>query len=41
MVIFFFFLDFVYLIMRDTEREKEAKTERENGGSMQGAQYGT
>ena len=34
-IFFFFFLkDFIYLFMRDTEREREA-------GSIQGARYGT
>ena len=30
----FFFLDFIYLFMKDTEREREAEGE---AGSMQGA----
>ena len=37
---FFFFKDFIYLFMRDTE--KEAETQAEGGaGSMQGARRGT
>ena len=35
-----FFKDFIYLFMRDTEREAETQAEGE-AGSMQGAQYGT
>ena len=37
---FFFFKDFVYLFMRDTEREAETQAEGE-AGSMQGARCGT
>ena len=37
---FFFFKDFIYLFMRDTQREAETKAEGE-AGSMQGAQCGT
>ena len=33
---------FIYLLMRDTEREREAETQEEGeAGSMQGAQRGT
>ena len=33
-----FFKDFIYLFMRDTEREREAETQAEGeAGSMQGA----
>ena len=42
--LFFFFLfkDFIYLLMRDTQREREAKTQAEGeAGSMQGARHGT
>ena len=35
----FFFKDFIYLFMRDTEREAETQAEGE-AGSMQGAQHG-
>ena len=43
--IFFYFLlffkDFIYLFMRDTEREGEAETQAEGeAGSMQGARCG-
>ena len=38
--IFFFFKDFIYLFMRDTEREAETQAEGE-AGSMQGTQCGT
>ena len=38
--IFFFFKDFIYLFMRDAQRETETQAERE-AGSMQGAQCGT
>ena len=35
---FIFFKDFIYLFMRDTEREKEAETQAEGeAGSIQGA----
>ena len=35
---FFFFKDFIYLLMRDTEREREAETQAGGeAGSMQGA----
>ena len=38
----FFFKDFIYLFMRDTEREREAETQAEGeAGSMQGARCGT
>ena len=37
---FFFFLSFIYLFMRDTQREAETQAEGE-AGSMQGAQHGT
>ena len=37
---FFFFLDFIYLFMRDTEREAETQAEGE-AGSMQGTPCGT
>ena len=34
----FFFKDFLYLFMKDTEREREAETQAEGeAGSMQGA----
>ena len=36
----FFFKDFIYLFMRDTQREAERQAEGE-AGSMQGAQCGT
>ena len=37
-----FFKDFLYLFMRDTEREGGAETQAEGeGGSMQGARHGT
>ena len=36
----FFFKDFIYLFMRDTEREAETQAEGEEG-SMQGPQRGT
>ena len=38
--VFFFFKDFIYLSMRDREREGEREAEREVG-SMQGARCGT
>ena len=38
----FFFKDFIYLFMRDTERKREAETQAEGeAGSMQGARCGT
>ena len=37
---FFFIKGFIYLLMRDTEREAEAQAEGESG-SMQGARCGT
>ena len=40
LVAFFFFLDFIYLFMRDTEREAETQAEGE-AGSPWGAQCGT
>ena len=37
-----FLKNFIYLFMRDTEREREAETQAEGvAGSMQGAGYGT
>ena len=34
----FFFKDFIYLFMRDTQREREAETQAEGeAGPMQGA----
>ena len=36
----YFFKDFIYSFMRDTEREAETRTERE-AGSTQGARCGT
>ena len=39
-IILLFFKDFIYLFMRDTERESETQTEGETG-SMQGAPRGT
>ena len=39
-VVFFFFKDFIYLFMRDTEREAETQAEAE-AGSLQGAQCRT
>ena len=40
--IFFFYKDFIYLLMRDTQGEREAETQAEGeAGSMQGAQCGT
>ena len=36
----FVFKDFIYLFLRDTERETETQAEGE-AGSMQGAQFGT
>ena len=36
----FFFKDFIYLFMRDTQREAETQVEGE-AGSMQGARCGT
>ena len=40
--IFYFFKDFIYLFMRDTEREREVETQaEEEAGSMQGARCGT
>ena len=38
--LFFFFKDFIYLFMRDTEREAETQAEGE-ADSMQGARGGT
>ena len=38
--LFFFFKDFIYLFMRDTERMAETQAEGE-AGSMQEARYGT
>ena len=37
---FYFFKDFIYLFLRDTEREAETQAEGE-AGSMQGARHGT
>ena len=37
---YFFFKDFIYLFMRDSEREAETQA-AEEAGSMQGAQRGT
>ena len=39
LVRFFFFLDFIYLFIRDTEREAETQAEGE-ADSMQRARYG-
>ena len=39
---YLFFKDYIYLFMRDTEREREAETQAEGkAGSMQGARRGT
>ena len=38
--LFIYFKDFIYLFMRDTEREAETQAEGE-AGSMQGAPCGT
>ena len=38
--VFFFFKDFIYLLMRDTERGAETQAEGE-AGSMQEARCGT
>ena len=38
--LFSFFLNFIYLFMRDTEREAETEAERE-AGSMKEARRGT
>ena len=38
---FFFLKDFIYLFMRDAEREAEAQAEGKEAGSMQGAGYVT
>ena len=40
LLLFFFFKDFIYLFMRDTEREAETQAEGE-AGSMQEARHGT
>ena len=37
---FFLFIDFIYLFMRDTEREAETQAEGGEAGSMQGAPCG-
>ena len=38
----FFFFNFIYLFMRDTERAREVETQAEGeAGSMQGARCGT
>ena len=42
MFVLFVFKDFIYLFMRDTEREREAETQAEGeAGSLQGAPCGT
>ena len=39
---YIFFKDFIYLFMRDTQREREAETQAEGeAGPMQGARHGT
>ena len=39
--IVFFKKDFIYLFMRDTERERKAETQAGEAGSTQVAQHGT
>ena len=38
---YLFFKDFIYLFMRDTERDTGTQAEGEEAGSMQGARCGT
>ena len=41
-ILFIYFLDLIYLFMRDTHTEREVETQAEGeAGSMQGARHGT